>query len=49
MKRKNILLCAVTIAVGGVLAGIGILKYRNKKENILNIGDEIFKVMKINK
>lgn len=42
MKRKNILLCAVTIAVGGVLAGIGILKYRNKKENILNIGDELF-------
>ena len=42
MKRKNLLLCAVTIAVGGVLAGIGILKYRNKKENILNIGDELF-------
>ena len=42
MKRKNILLCAVTIAVCGVLAGIGILKYRNKKENILNIGDELF-------
>lgn len=42
MKRKNILLCAVTIAVGVVLAGIGILKYRNKKENILNIGDELF-------
>ena len=42
MKKTNIFLYAVTIAVGGVLAGIGILKYRNKKENILNIGDELF-------
>lgn len=42
MKKTNIFLYAATIAVGGVLAGIGMLRYKNKKENVLNIDAESF-------
>lgn len=40
MKRKNILLCAVAMLVGSTLTGIGILRYKNKKEKMLGFDDD---------
>lgn len=40
MKKRNILLCVAAMAVGGALTGIGLLRYKNKKEKMLDFDDD---------